>query len=116
MSDFVLEVTPPAEFVIEIVRPIGLEVALGGGQGPTGLTGSIGSVQPFEDLNGTLDGANRNFSTTRIPDGRLLIVVKNGIVQRAGSTNDFTIASSIITFNTLAIPAPGDVLQAAYTF
>jgi len=66
------------------------------------------SISP---LIGTVNGSNTVF-TTSIQPGTVIQIYRNGILQRAGSGNDYTISGNTITFATA--PLSGDILIAIY--
>lgn len=65
--------------------------------------------------SGTIDGSNRIFTLASAPNptGSLLLF-KNGLLQRSGAGNDYTLAGNVITFATDNVPMPGDILLASY--
>lgn len=63
---------------------------------------------------GTVDASNVTFTLANAPIG--LLLSKNGLVQRAGSGNDYTLSGSTITFEAGNVPATGDILQATYSY
>lgn len=78
-------------------------------------SGQIGQTWN-ETPGGAIDGINAAFTlaTTPVPAISLLLT-RNGLLQRAGSGNDFTLSGSTITFESSAIPQTGDWLLASYT-
>lgn len=63
---------------------------------------------------GTVDGANDDFTLAATPAGGTLRVYKNGLRQKAGAGNDYTLATATITFLAGNIPQTGDTLLADY--
>lgn len=62
---------------------------------------------------GAVDGTNPTFSLESSPiPARSLQMFRNGVLQKEGL--DYTSAGNILTFLPVAIPQPGDVLQASY--
>lgn len=75
--------------------------------GAGGIGGGGGSLTLTPEVpTGTIDGVNDTFTLSVTPDG--LILFKNGLVQREGSGNDYTIATNTITYEAGNIPQVGD--------
>ena len=70
---------------------------------------------PSETPTGTVDGVNDTFTLAYAPIVSSLIVLRNGIVQEAGTGNDYTLSGSVITFEAGALPQTGDKVRARYT-
>jgi hypothetical protein len=69
-----------------------------------------------ESPAGTLDGSNRTFSILYSPQPTTsLQVFKNGMFQRPGAVNDYTLSGVSITFTSPSTPTSLDVLQVFYT-
>jgi hypothetical protein len=67
----------------------------------------------FEIPAGTANGSNAVFTIVGVPSpAASLKVFRNGLLQSPGA--DYTQNGSIITFVTLAIPQPGDILTTSY--
>jgi len=68
-----------------------------------------------ETPSGTIDGVNATFTLVNtVAPANSLMLYKNGLLQAAGVSNDFTLSGSTITFNAGAIPKSGDTLIATY--
>jgi hypothetical protein len=67
-----------------------------------------------ETPTGTIDGVNAAFTLANTPTAGTLQLYKNGIRQRAGAGNDFTVATATITFEAGNLPQTGDILLADY--
>jgi hypothetical protein len=66
-----------------------------------------------EMLVGLVNGSNPLFSVTSAPKpASSLQVYRNGLLQKAGV--DYTTSVNTITFTSVSIPQPGDILQASY--
>jgi hypothetical protein len=63
---------------------------------------------------GTINGTNDAFTLANTPTTGTLRLFKNGIRQRAGSGNDYTLAADTITFEAGNVPQTGDILLADY--
>jgi len=63
---------------------------------------------------GVVNGANPTFTLAGTPLANTLMLFKNGMLQRAGAGNDYTLATATITFLAGNIPQTGDVLLASY--
>lgn len=65
---------------------------------------------------GVVNGSNPTFTLAAAPapTGSLTVWV-NGLAQRAGAGNDFTLAGAVLTFPAGAIPQAGDVIEASYS-
>lgn len=77
--------------------------------------GGSGLMQWMETPSGAIDGVNATFTLaqTPAPAGALMLFL-NGILQRQGGGNDYTLAGSTVTFNTP--PPAGDTLVATYPY
>ena len=67
-----------------------------------------------EAPSGSIDGANTDFTLANTPVAGSVKVYKNGIRQRSGAGNDYTIAAAVITFLAGNIPQTGDVVLVDY--
>ncbi len=68
-----------------------------------------------EELSGDVDGSNITFALSRVPASDTdILLFKNGLLQREGSGNDYTVVGNVIIFNTQNIPPIGAVLLATY--
>lgn len=64
---------------------------------------------------GQVNGVNAMFTLVWSPSpGTSLLLFKNGILQRAGAGNDFTLSGLTVTFEPGNVPQTGDVLLATY--
>lgn len=71
--------------------------------------------------SGTINGTNPNFTLAHSPlidsvnnSNSTLVVFKNGLRQKIGMGNDYTLSTNTITFLSGAIPSGGDQLLADY--
>lgn len=78
----------------------------------TGLTNA--NFVDNETPAGTIDGANDTFTLANTPVAGSEHLYKNGIRQKPGGANDYTISGATITFNAGNIPQTGDSLLADY--
>jgi hypothetical protein len=63
--------------------------------------------------SGAVDGANAAFTLQSAPlPATSLQMFRNGILQKADL--DYTLTSNVVTFLPVAVPQPGDVIQASY--
>jgi hypothetical protein len=69
-----------------------------------------------EAPSGTINGSNDTFTLANTPASGSLHLYKNGIRQRAGGGNDYTLSTATITFEAGNIPQTGDILLADYRF
>jgi hypothetical protein len=87
-----------------------------GTSGPCGTTGSGSGSATFVDAEtpgGTINGTNASFTLVNAPDPPAsLALFRNGLLQE--QNGDYTLASNVITFETGAVPQPGDILVAYY--
>jgi len=67
-----------------------------------------------ETPSGTSNGSNNIFTLANTPVTGTLQLYKNGIRQREGATEDFTISGATITFNASNKPTPNSTLVADY--
>lgn len=67
-----------------------------------------------ETPSGTVNGVNAAFTLANTPTAGTVTVYVNGLRQKVGSGNDYTISTNTITFETAGIPQTGDVLTADY--
>ncbi len=63
---------------------------------------------------GVVNGSNDSFSLAFSPIAGSQEVYKNGVRQKPGATEDYTISGSTIVFNAGNIPQTGDVLLCDY--
>lgn len=72
-------------------------------------------LQVEEVPAGAVNGVNAVFTLSRTPIiPATLAIYKNGIKQRPGSGNDFTLSGATVTFEAGAIPSGADLIEAAY--
>jgi hypothetical protein len=64
--------------------------------------------------SGTVNGSNDTFTLAATPAAGTLRLYKNGLRQKAGAGNDYTLATNTITFLAGNIPVTGDNLLADY--
>ena len=81
-------------------------------------SGSTRTLLVFNEVpSGSINGSNAVFTLVNTPDpSTSLMLFKNGLLQRAGASNDFLLSGSSITFNSGAIPIAGDILEATYRY
>lgn len=79
---------------------------IGGGSGHTHVYSEVPS--------GTVNGSNDTFTLAGTPASGTLRLYKNGLRQKAGAGNDYTLATATITFLAGNIPQTGDTLLADY--
>lgn len=65
-------------------------------------------------VTGTIDGVNATFTLANVPDINSDHLYLNGVLQNAGASVDYTIASNVITFVGTSIPVVGDTLIVSY--
>jgi len=63
---------------------------------------------------GDVDGTNTDFTLADAPVEGTVIVHRNGVRQRPGAGNDYTITGGTITFEAGAIPQTGDSVLVDY--
>lgn len=73
---------------------------------------SLGTLAFNETPVGAINGSNSTFVLEKIPVD--LMLFKNGMLQRAGSDNDYVLSGKTIVFVAGNIPQSGDVLLATY--
>jgi hypothetical protein len=89
-------------------------VRVDGTAGPCGSSGGAVFVDS-EVPTGAVNGSNSTFSLVSTPQpSSSLALYRNGLLQRAGAGNDYTISGSTITFLSGATPQTGDLLLAFY--
>jgi len=70
-----------------------------------------------ETPSGTINGVNATFTLTNSPSPTTnLKLFINGINQRPGAAEDFTLSGATITFVSASIPETGDTIIAFYIF
>lgn len=79
-----------------------------------GATG--GTVVNRETPSGTVNGSNDTFTLAETPIAGSECVFVNGILQDAGSGNDYQISGDTITFESGAIPQSGDKIRVNYIY
>jgi hypothetical protein len=67
-----------------------------------------------ETPSGAIEGVTDTFALASMPIPGSVRLYKRGLRMRPGADHDYTIAGSTITFNTGALPGPGDNLVADY--
>jgi len=82
--------------------------------GNTGFTGNhwhVGSEVP----SGSIDGVNKVFVLAQTPyPTTSLALYKNGLLQRIGAGNDYTLSGKTVTFETDCEPVVGSNILAYY--
>jgi hypothetical protein len=76
----------------------------------------VGSYADGEVPSGTINGSNPTFTLAHTPTIGSVQLFKNGLRQRSGSGNDYTISTATITFESASIPQTGDILLADYRY
>lgn len=109
MTGFKLTTTPTLGYVLTSdATGVGTwQVAPSGG-----LTDS--NFVDNEVPGGTIDGVNDTFTLANTPTAGTEHLYKNGIRQRVGGANDYTISGATITFNAGNIPLTGHTLLVDY--
>lgn len=75
----------------------------------------LSGTQVFSEVpTGTVNGVNAAFVFASTPNAGTLRVYKNGIRQKAGSGNDYQLATATVTFETGNLPQTGDILLGDY--
>jgi hypothetical protein len=85
----------------------GLEWVAGGG-------GGGGTFRDNEIPTGLINGVNATFTLAFTPIVGSLILNVNGVIQRLGATDDYTLTAATITFLAGAIPTTGEEIRAWY--
>lgn len=79
---------------------------------------SVPSLQNFwvrQTPVGTVNGTNRIFTFTALPDGTVgFLLYVNGVLQRSGSSYEYVVSSTTITFNAGKAPPNGATLILTY--
>lgn len=78
----------------------------------TGGTLSPSNFVTDETPSGTINGSNTTFTLANTPTAGTVRVYLNGVRQKSGAGNDYTITSATITFTTA--PVSGDVIIVDY--
>ena len=77
--------------------------------------GGAGHTHVYSEVpSGTINGSNDTFTLAATPASGTLRLYKNGLRQKAGAGNDYTLATATITFLAGNIPQTGDNLLADY--
>jgi hypothetical protein len=63
---------------------------------------------------GTVDSANKAFTLAHAPAGQSLQLFKNGLLQTADASADYTLSGAAITFADDNVPQTGDRIIAWY--
>jgi hypothetical protein len=80
-----------------------------------GLSSNAGVLVWNEVPGGTINSTNDTFTLVHAPlSSTTMMLFKNGILQRAGAGNDFTLATLTITFLAGNIPQTDDILACTY--
>jgi hypothetical protein len=72
----------------------------------------LANIVHGEVPSGTVNGSNTNFGLANTPLASTLKVYLNGLRQRGGAGNDYTLSGTTITFATA--PSTGDYLEVEY--
>lgn len=85
----------------------------------TGLAWGAAGLQTTNFVHGevptgSVDGVNAAFTLANTPTAGTLRVFKNGIRQKIGAGNDYTLAAAVVTFEAGNLPQTGDVLLCDY--
>lgn len=67
-----------------------------------------------ETPSGTINGSNAAFTLANTPTAGTVRVYVDGVRMNPGGSNDYTISTNTITFNTGAIPQTGDIILCDY--
>lgn len=91
----------------------------GNGTGVSAATAGTDYLTPSnyvvrQPLSGTINGSNTTFTLPSTPIDGTEMIFMNGILQEAGSTNDYQISGATVTFNAAATPDSGSSLYATY--
>lgn len=73
-----------------------------------------GGLQWNETPSGAVDSSNATFVLNYAPAAGKLMLFRNGLLLRVGSTADYTITGDTITFNAGNLPHTDDILLATY--
>jgi hypothetical protein len=77
--------------------------------------GGAGHTHVYSEVpSGTINGSNAAFTLASTPASGTLRLYKNGLRQRAGSGNDYTLATNTITYEAGNVPQTGDSHVADY--
>lgn len=82
-----------------------------------GAGGGLVVITWMETPTGAVNDINDTFVLANPPTGAgggNLMLFKNGLLQRPGAGNDFTLAYATITFEAGNIPTTGDIIAATY--
>jgi hypothetical protein len=80
--------------------------------GQLSVTGISPTFTDAETPSGTVNGTNATFTLAAAPGTPAsLILTVNGVVQIQGSSGNYTLSGTTITFLSGSIPQPGDVLM-----
>lgn len=110
-SPVIAIVQPAPTAIIETVKQVVLatvpetKILSVGLQGPPGVSGG---ALALEDLTSFIDGSNRVFTLSRLPN--ILLVFLNGLLLR----DDFSLAGMVVTIS--YAPMVGDSLIAFYSY
>jgi len=79
--------------------------------------GNLPKMNWNETPGGVVNGINVTFTLVLIPSpAAALMLFINGMLQRVGTENDFTLSGSTITFEAGAIPQTGDIILGTYGY
>lgn len=78
--------------------------------------GGSGGTRTEEVPSGTVNGSNDTFTLSNSPLSNTLNLFLNGLRQKSGASNDYTLSGSTITFTAGMIPQTGDSLIAQYIY
>jgi hypothetical protein len=85
--------------------------------GTTSSWATVASTINFSDKEtpaGSINGSNVTFTLANTPTAGSEHVYLNGVLQDSGAGNDYTIATTVVTFSTA--PATGDKVRVSYRY
>lgn len=96
----------------------GISITNGGGSISIAVNSSViitkTNYKVREVPTGTPNGVLTSFTLTNTPYSGSEMVFVNGILMNVGATNDYTMTTNQVIFNTGAIPQTGDVILVTY--
>jgi hypothetical protein len=103
---------PIKSIVAQNFSPLSIPITTGGRRGTVGTIISFAGGKLVEIPFGPINGSNRVFIMSFLPDIGSEHIYLNGLLQEFGLTEDYTTSGQILTF--VEAPQPGDIITVSY--
>jgi hypothetical protein len=103
---------PIKSIVAQNISPLSIPVTTGGRRKTIGTIISFTGGKLVETPFGPINGSNKVFILSFVPDPGSDHIYLNGLLQEFGLTEDYTLSGQILTF--VEAPEPGDIITISY--